>query len=98
MRRSLAVESMDAVFVSGRIVDLILAVMALEAIALIAWRRLRGHGPGAVGLLVNLGAGACLLLALRACLVGAGWPWIALWLALAFCAHAGDLWIRLRAR
>lgn len=88
---------MEALFTSGRIVELILAVMLLEAIALMAWRRRRGRGPGRVGVLVNLGAGACLVLALRACLVGAGWPWIALWLALAFCAHAGDLWIRLRA-
>jgi hypothetical protein len=35
--------------------------------------------------------GAFLVLALRAALTGAAWPWIALPLALAFPAHLADL-------
>lgn len=88
---------MAELFASGRIVELILLFVVLESIGLILWRRRAARGPSARALLANLGAGAALLLALRACLAGADWPWIALWLTLALAAHAGDLWLRLRA-
>ncbi|ACA18090.1 conserved hypothetical protein [Methylobacterium sp. 4-46] len=86
---------MSDLFGSGRIVDLVLALVALEAVALTAWRRRAGR-PGLPGLLVNLASGACLMLALRAALVGAAWTWIALALAGAGIAHALDLRWRLR--
>ena len=35
--------------------------------------------------------GALMMLALRAALTGAGWPWIALALALSYPAHLADL-------
>jgi len=78
---------------SGRIVDLILLLVVLEALGLAWW--LRGRG-GILPLLPNLAAGACLLLALRAALVGAGWPWIAAPLAASLAAHLADLGTRLR--
>jgi hypothetical protein len=46
----------------------------------------------------NLAAGACLLLALRAALTQAGWPWVALFLTAALVAHIGDFRRRLSAR
>lgn len=76
---------------SGRIVDLILALVVLEAIGLVVWRRLTGRGIEPVGLVANLAAGACLLLALRAALTGSGWETIAAWLAASFVAHGVDL-------
>jgi hypothetical protein len=78
-------------FVSGRVVDLVLAVMLVEAIALAAYHRRTGRGLPPVAIVLNLAAGAALLLALRGALVGAGWGWIALALAGAFAAHLADL-------
>lgn len=85
---------MSALFDSGRVVDLILALMALEAVALavlLGWRGVR-----LAGVLVNLAAGAGMLLALRGALVGAGWPWIALALAGSLLAHVVELALRAR--
>ena len=88
---------MAALFESGRIVDLILALLVLEAtLAIMAARVWRGRLPLS-GLLLNIAAGGFLLLALRAVLVGAEWTITGTWLAAAFAAHAGDLIQRLRS-
>jgi hypothetical protein len=85
-------------FATGRIVDLVLALMVLEGIVLVAYHRTTGRGLAPVGLLANLLAGVCLLLALRAALIGASWRWIALALAAALLAHLADLWRRWRSQ
>jgi hypothetical protein len=76
---------MTDLFSSGRIVDAILALVALEAVLLLRRR----------ALLLGLLPGVLLLLALRAALRGAGWPVIALCLAGAFAAHLADLGLRI---
>ncbi len=76
---------LQSFFASGRAVDLVLAVIALE-FGVLLWRRRR---PGAVAL--ALGPGVCLLLALRCALTGAGWAWVAFWLAASFPIHLADL-------
>jgi hypothetical protein len=76
---------------SGRFVDVILVLVAVEWMALAAYRRRTGRGIAAADLLPNLLAGAFLLLALRAALGGAGWPWIMGALVAALCAHFVDL-------
>jgi hypothetical protein len=81
---------------SGRAVDLILLVMLVEAAVLLLLRRRIGRGPGPAELLAFLTAGAALLVALRAALVGAGWGWIALCLVVALLAHAASLALRWR--
>ena len=53
---------MEALFASGRIVDAILLLVAIEALILIPWRR--GAGA-ALSLLCNLASGVALMLALR---------------------------------
>ena len=68
----------------ARLVDAILALVALEAIALVWLRGRRGCGPTVLQSLTFLGAGAALLLALRAEL--AGWP---TWAPLAALSVAG---------
>jgi hypothetical protein len=73
-------------FASGRAVDLVLAVIAIEAL----WIGLRRRGDTA-GQLLALVPGALLLLALRAALTGAGWPMVAMWLALSFPVHLADM-------
>jgi hypothetical protein len=86
----------EALFASGRIVDLILLLMLLEGGALLALRRRLGRGMGAGEILAFLAAGAALMLALRAALVGAGWVWVALALAGGLAAHLGFLLLRWR--
>lgn len=82
---------MSGFFASGHAVDLILAVMGLEAGFLLLTRRM---GPYA--LLLVFGPGVFILLAARAALVGAAWWWIALALAASFPLHLLDLRRRLR--
>jgi hypothetical protein len=86
-----------ALFLNGRIVDLILVLVGAEAIALLIFRSMTGRGIPATGLLINLLAGACLLMALRTALVGSPWIWTAGWLASALLAHIADLAQRWRS-
>lgn len=82
---------MAALFASGRIVDLILLLVIAEAALLLAWRSRTGRGVATGDLVPMLSAGICLMLALRAALVGAAWLWIAPWLFLALLAHLADI-------
>jgi len=83
---------------SGRAIDLILAVVGIEAAFLVALHRKAGHGLPPVDLLGQLLAGAMLLLALRCALTGADYRWTALFLAASFPAHVFDLVRRWRGR
>ena len=82
---------MNELFASGRVVDLVVLVMLLEAAVLWYWRRQGRGGVATADLWPMLAAGGCLLLALRAALTGAPWPWVGLWLLLALLAHLLDL-------
>jgi sugar phosphate permease len=88
---------LDELFRSGRIVDLILAAVAVEFVLLMAWlsRRRRGGPRQVAALAANLLAGGFLLLAVRAALAGAQTYWIAAALAAALIAHVADLVARL---
>lgn len=85
---------MEALFSNGRIVDIVIAFMAIEAIALLAARR-RGSRLGSVDVFLLLVPGLFLLLALRAALSGEGWQPMAAWLIAALIAHLADLARRL---
>ncbi|KEO90163.1 hypothetical protein EH31_08705 [Erythrobacter longus] len=76
-------------FESGHAADLVLAVLAAEAI----WLKLRGWTLGKIIGLV--GPAVFIVLALRAALVGADWEWVAVLLALSFPLHLMDLKARL---
>jgi hypothetical protein len=87
---------MADLFASGRLVDFILVVVALEAAALLLyWARTR-RGVAPLDLLPNLCAGAFLLLALRATLAGGGWMIASLCLSAAGLAHMIDVYRRWR--
>ncbi len=88
---------MAALFESGRIIDFILAFAAVEAILLVAYRRRVGGGMPAGDVIVCILPGVMLMLALRAALAEAAWPWIALCLVGALAGHFADLRRRLRA-
>lgn len=91
---------MAALFETGRIADLLLLVLALEAVGLWWWHRRTGGGVALHRALPFLLAGAAFALALRAALTQSWWGWTALAIAAAGAAHLWDLrsrWTRRRA-
>ena len=80
----------DSWFANGWIIDGIVAFMVLELLLLIIVRKYRPQRD-ALPLMVNLGAGAGLLLALRAALLGLGWQAIAAFMLLALAFHLWEL-------
>jgi len=75
---------MNWLFASGHAADLVLAVLAAEALWLT--RRMRPLDAAAALL-----PAAMMMVALRGALTGAGWLWIALPLVAAFPLHLVDL-------
>jgi hypothetical protein len=87
---------MADMFAGGRLVDLILVLVVIEAAGLILyWRRFR-RGVAPFDLLPNLCAGAFLLLALRVTIAGASWMMASSCLAAAGLAHLTDVYRRWR--
>ena len=82
---------MAQLLASGRLIDLILVLVLIEAVAIGLYWRVSGRGIAPRDLLPNLVAGACLLLALRLVLAGSDWPVVCAMLALAGLASAVDL-------
>jgi len=80
-----------ALIENGHVVNLILALVAVEVLV-VAWlARGRRGGFGPIDALCNALAGVGLLLALRAALAGASWREIAAWLGFALLAHGADV-------
>jgi hypothetical protein len=75
---------------SGRAVDVVLLVIVIEFVVLVSLR-VGQRRRAAVDLFFALMPGAILLLAIRAALVGAEWPWVALLIAASFPFHLIDL-------
>jgi len=84
-------DGMKDLFASGHIIDFILVLVVLEALAIAGWRFIKGSGPAPLPFIVNLAAGASLMLALRNALIGMSWTWIAPCLIVSLAAHLGDL-------
>lgn len=74
---------------SGRIVDIVLALVAIEALALMYWVKLKP-----LPVLATLAPGVCLMMALRVALTGGAAPAVLMWLTLALPFHLIDLWVR----
>jgi flagellar biosynthesis protein FliR len=87
--------SISDFYTSGRIADIVIAFLVLEAIALGLLMR---RSPALPQLLAGLAAGLCLVLALRAALTNAGWRSLALFLTLSFLAHVIELGLAWRRR
>jgi len=87
---------MSGFFSSGRVVDAVLAFMLVELVALVLVRRRGERLFRPRDVMVNFGAGAALLLALRAALRGSEWQPVALWLLVALGFHVWDLSLRRR--
>ena len=89
-------DTLQSLITTGRIVDVMLAFVVLEIIILGLYRRATGNGIPMPKLLVNIGAGSSIMLALRAALTGADWKWIAVWLVCGLLFHSSDIALRFR--
>ena len=78
----------------GLLVDIAIVITVLEGIALAAYYRMTGRGVAPDNYALNLVAGLCLMLALRAALAGSSAVWMALCLSAAGLAHGSDIWRR----
>jgi hypothetical protein len=87
---------MAELFASGRLIDLILIVVVLEAALLIFYWRYTDRGIAPADLLPNLCAGAFLVVALRATIAGSGWMVSSGCLAAGGLAHLIDVYRRCR--
>jgi hypothetical protein len=76
---------MEEFFSSGHAVDVVISVLALEAL----WLKWRGNVWGDI--LPALFPAVLMMLALRAALTGMAWPFISLPLLAAFPVHLYDL-------
>ncbi|HKL63575.1 MAG TPA: hypothetical protein VJ883_09425 [Woeseiaceae bacterium] len=92
---------MQTLIESGRIVDIVLAVLLAEVLLLALWHRRTGRGIAPLPAFLNAGAGGSLALALRAALTDSGWMWVTAWLLCALVFHSADLarrWSREKVR
>ena len=89
--------SIESLFQSGRIVDLILVLMVVEAALLAVFRYRTGRKPALGHFIGSLLAGAFLLLALRVALTDGSWRLIAALLGAALMSHLLDLSSRWRS-
>ncbi len=87
---------MEALFQTGLLVDLVIALTVVEGIALALYHRASGRGVAPRDYALNLVSGLCLMLALRSVMAGAAWHWCAAALAAAGLAHGADIWRRWR--
>jgi hypothetical protein len=78
-------------FVSGIAIDVALAVVVLEFLVLCLFGKSGTLGTRAFTLVLALGPGVCLMLALRAALTQSSSVWVALFLALSLPLHLTDL-------
>jgi len=76
---------------SGRIVDVMLVFVILEVALLLGYHWITGRGIPARWLLINIGAGGSLMLALRAVFAEAEWWVVATCLIAALVFHVADL-------
>ena len=90
-------DMLASLFESGRIIDVILVLVAVEALVLLGVRLRWGRCPAPLALLSNLASGAALMLALRAALAGAGFVAVAGWMLAGLAAHLADLGLRFRS-
>jgi hypothetical protein len=79
---------------SGRIVDLMLAFIFLEIVVLGLIRQRRGGGVAALPLIINIGAGVALMLALRFALTDSTWLPVSACLLAALAFHGADVALR----
>ena len=73
------------------LVDLVIAVTAVECVVLVLHHRRTGAGVAPRHFALNMAAGFCLMLALRGVVHDSGAAWVAAFLLLAGAAHSADI-------
>lgn len=89
-------QTLEALIASGRIVDIMLVFVAIEVLALLIYRGVTGRGLGVAALLLNIGAGGSLMVALKLVFDEAPWQWVAAALVASLVFHASDIVYRWR--
>ena len=87
-------EALAQFFLSGRVVDVAIAITLLEGLALAAYHRATGRGVAPRNFAINMVSGLCLMMALRTALTGSSWMMVALFLSASGAVHAVDIWRR----
>ena len=87
-------EALAQFFLSGRVVDVAIAITLLEGLALAVYHRATGRGVAPRNFAINMVSGLCLMMALRAALTGSSWMMVALFLSASGAVHAVDIWRR----
>ena len=87
---------MEALLLSGRLLDGILCLIVIEGIIIIVAHRYNRARPSPWTLIPNLISGAALMLGIRLALSQAAWFWLALCLICSLLAHLTDLIMRYR--
>jgi len=87
---------MDEWIKSGVITEIVLLVMAMEAVIVTLYLRHAGKNSSIPGFLAALLAGSCLVLALHTALTGSSLGEIAVFLGLSLLAHLGELALKIR--
>ena len=85
------VTALSAWFANPQLIDIILLMVVTEGVVLGIYHGISGRGLSPRVLWPFLLSGALLLLALRAAILDAAWPWLALPLTGALIAHLFDL-------
>ena len=85
---------MPASFNLAQVIDMVIAFTLVECLLLAVYHRLTGHGMALRELLPTIGAGLCLMLALRCLARDTGNASVMLFLTAAAVAHGGDLLLR----
>ena len=83
---------------SNGLIDTIIAITLMEVAFLLLYHHLKKRGLAPHDYLLNVLSGLSLMLALRCCLAGSAWFFIATWLVAAGVAHVADIAMRLQRR
>jgi hypothetical protein len=84
-------ELLTPLFSTGLGVDIAIGFIAIEFLFLLWQSKALHRSKTAIGLLLALGPGVCLMLALRCALTGTGVGWIAFWLTASLPLHLADV-------
>ena len=89
-------EVLQGLVESGRIVDIMIAVIVVEVAVLVGYRVVKRRGLSVASIVLNVGAGGSLMVALKLLYDDAGWQLIAAALVASAVFHTGDLVYRWR--
>ena len=73
------------------VVHVAIALSLLELVGRWLYAARQGRAAACLGALLHLGAGLCLMLALREALMDARVAWVLVWLSASGAAHLGDI-------